>query len=320
MLIRMPSPDEHLELPRPRRLIWQAVWSMAESLGLPFGVYIVISDVVSPVAGLLAGTGVVWLLILLRKIVTGSASALLMISAVILTIQTAVAISTGYLWMFELQFPIANLAMCVVFARTAPTRKPLVTQLAAEVVALKENDHPGLHRFFQGATWFWAGLFLLLTAALGLMMVTEPFKLFMLLSTLVTIGLTAAGAAVCAVWFFAVMRRLGLRLHFSGLSALPAHANGPVTHLGTGPFACRGPGSAFEGDRGLEVLDAGEHSVDERRGRVGRQVLSQRDRLADRHRVRHVGLPQELVDAQPQDVTVHGGHPLQRPVHQIAGD
>ena len=190
---------------------------MAESVGLPFGLYVVVTDLVSPDAGLLAGTGVVWLLIVIRKLATGSVSALLMISAVILTIQTAVAISTGYLWMFELQFPVANLAMCVVFARTAPTRKPLVTQLAAEVVALKQTNHPGLHRFFQGATWFWAGLFLVLTLGMALMMVTEPFKLFMLLSSAVTIGLTVLGAAICAVWFFAVLRRLGLRLHFTAV-------------------------------------------------------------------------------------------------------
>ncbi|MBO0821975.1 MAG: hypothetical protein J2P26_14145, partial [Nocardiopsaceae bacterium] len=136
-------------------------------------------------------------------------------SALILTIQTAVAISTGYLWMFELQFPLANLAMCVVFARTAPTRKPLVTQLASEVVALKEHNHPGLHRFFQVATWFWAGVFFLLTLGLGILMITEPFKLFLMLSTAVTVGLTGLAAAVCAVWFFAVLRRLGLRLHFT---------------------------------------------------------------------------------------------------------
>lgn len=215
MLIRMPSPTERLELPHPKRLIWQAGWSMAESLGLPFGAYVVITDLVSPDAGLLTGTAVVWLLIVIRKLVTGSSSALLMISALILTIQTAVAISTGYLWMFELQFPLANLAMCVVFAWTAPTRKPLVTQLASEVVALKDHDHPGLHRFFQGATWFWAALFFLLTLGMGVMMVTEPFKLFMVLSTAVTIGLTVFGMAVCAVWFFAVLRRLGLRLHFT---------------------------------------------------------------------------------------------------------
>jgi len=222
MLIRMPAtPPEQIELPNPKRLLWQAGWSVAESLGLPFGAYVVITDLVSPDAGLLAGTGVVWLLIAIRKLVTGSSSALLMISAIILTIQTAVALSTGYLWMFELQFPLANLAMCVVFARTAPTHKPLVTQLASEVVALKQTNHPGLHRFFQGATWFWAGLFLVLTLGMALMMVTEPFKLFMVLSTAVTIGLTVLGAAVCAVWFFAVLRRLGLHLRFTAMLSPP---------------------------------------------------------------------------------------------------
>ena len=218
MLIRMPASPGHLELPRPRRLLRAAVWNVAESVGLPFGVYVVVTDAVSPDAGLLAGTAVVWLLIAIRKIASGSVSSLLMISALVLTTQTAIALSTGYMWMFQLQFPLANLAMCVVFARTAPTRKPLVAQLAADVVELKqpETHHPGLHRFFQGATWFWAGLFGLLTLGMAVMMVTEPFRLFMLLSSAVTAGLTIVGAAVCVVWFLAVLRRLGLRLRFSG--------------------------------------------------------------------------------------------------------
>jgi hypothetical protein len=214
MLNRMPAPTEHLELPHPRRLIRASAWSIAESVGLPFGTYVAVTDLVSPDAGLLAGTAVVWLLIALRKVVTGSVTALLMISALVLTVQTAVAISTGYMWMFELQFPLGNLAMCIVFARTAPTRKPLVAQLAAEVVSLKQ-PHPGLHRFFQGATWLWAGLFVVLTLGLAVMMKTEPFKLFMLLSSVVTIGLTVVGAGICVLWFLAVTRRLGLRLRFT---------------------------------------------------------------------------------------------------------
>lgn len=214
MLNRMPAATEHLELPHPRRLLWTSAWTMAESVGLPFGTYVVVTDVVSPDAGLLAGTAVVWLLIALRKVVTKSVTALLTISALVLTVQTVVAISTGFLWMFELQFPLGNLAMCVMFARTAPTRKPLVAQLAAEVVSLKQ-PHPGLHRFFQGATWLWAGLFVVLTLGMTVMMKTEPFKLFMLLSSVVTIVLTAVGAGICTLWFLAVIRRLGLRLHFT---------------------------------------------------------------------------------------------------------
>lgn len=216
MLNRMPAATEHLELPHPRRLLWTSAWTMAESVGLPFGTYVVVTDVVSPDAGLLAGTTVVWLLIALRKVITKSVTALLTISALVLTVQTAVAISTGYMWMFQLQFPLGNLAMCVMFARTAPTRKPLVAQLAEEVVALKQ-PHPGLHRFFQGATWLWAGLFLLLTLGMAVMMKTEPFKLFMLLSSVVTVGLTVLGAAICVLWFLAVIRRLGLRLHFTAV-------------------------------------------------------------------------------------------------------
>ena len=48
MLNRMPAATEHLELPHLRRLLWTSAWTMAESVGLPFGTYIVVTDVVSP--------------------------------------------------------------------------------------------------------------------------------------------------------------------------------------------------------------------------------------------------------------------------------
>src|SRR5450631_1394324 len=80
---------------------------------------------------------------------------------------------------------VTNFCMCVLFARTARGPNPLVARLAAEVVALRQpaTHHPGLHRFFQGATWLWAGIFLLLTAGLAVMMVTAPAKMFLMLST-----------------------------------------------------------------------------------------------------------------------------------------
>lgn len=135
----------------------------------------------------------------------------------VLTAQTAMVLATGELWFFLLQFPLANLCMCVLFARTASGPRPLVAQLAAEVVALRQpaDHHPGLHHFFQDATWLWAGIFLLLTAGLAVLMVTEPASMFMMLSTAATIGLVAAGTAASALWFFSVLRGLGLRLRFA---------------------------------------------------------------------------------------------------------
>ena len=207
---------DHLEFPRPLRLLWTITWNLIESAGLPIGALAVGAWLFGRDAGLLAGLAATWLTALIRKIATGSVPSLLMITAVVLTLQTAMVLATGQLWIYLLQFPAANLIMCVLFARTARGQHPLVAKLAAEVVALRHPaDHPGLHRFFQGATWLWAGIFLLLTAGLGVLMVTEPLKTFIGLSTAVTIGLTVAGIGVSILWFWSVLRRFGLRLRFA---------------------------------------------------------------------------------------------------------
>jgi hypothetical protein len=207
----------YLEFPRPLRLILTAGWNLTESVGLPVAAYALAAWLDGRDAGLVAGLAAIWLTAIIRKVVTGSVPSLLTISAVVLTLQTAVVLATGELWLFLLQFPLANLCMCVLFARTARGPNPLVARLAAEVVALRQpaGHHPGLHRFFQGATWLWAGIFLLLTAGLAVLMVTEPAKMFLMLSTAATVALVVAGTGASTLWFFSALRRLGLKLRFA---------------------------------------------------------------------------------------------------------
>ena len=199
------------------RLLWTITWSFVESAGLPLGALAVGAWLYGRDAGLLAGLAATWLTALIRKIATGSVPSLLTITAMVLTVQTAMVLATGQLWIYLLQFPAANLVMSFLFARTARGPHPLVARLAAEVVALRQptRHHPGLHRFFQGATWLWAGIFLLLTAGLAVLMVTEPLKAFMIASTVATVALTVAGIAVSALWFWSVLRRCGLRVRFA---------------------------------------------------------------------------------------------------------
>ena len=207
----------YLEVPRPMRLILTAGWNLTESVGLPVVAYALAAWLDGRNAGLVAGLAAIWLTAVIRKVATGSVPSLLTISAVVLTLQTAVVLATGELWLFLLQFPLANLCMCVLFARTARGPNPLVARLAAEVVALRQptSHHPGVHRFFQGATWLWAGIFLLLAAGLAVMMVTEPTKMFLMLSTAATVALVVAGTGASTLWFFSVLRRLGLKLRFA---------------------------------------------------------------------------------------------------------
>jgi hypothetical protein len=208
---------EHLEIPRPLRMLRTTAWSLTESAGLPMAALALGAWLGGRNAGLLAGLGAIWITAAVRKIVTGTVPSLLTISAIVLTIQTAVVIATGILWIFLLHFPLANLCMCVLFARTARGPNPIVAKLAAEVIALRQpaTHHPGLHRFFQGATWLWAGIFLLLAGCLGVLMWIEPVATFLLLSTVATVGLTVAGIGASVLWFVSMMRKHGLRVRFT---------------------------------------------------------------------------------------------------------
>src|SRR5580698_1180549 len=208
---------EHLELPRPGRLLRTVVWNLTESVGLPGVGYIVGQELAGRNAAMIAAAAILWLVAIVRKIVTGTVPGLVTISALVMTVQAVVVVSTGNVFFFLLQFPLANLVMCVLFARTAPTRKPLIAQLAAEVVALRQpsTHHPALHRFFQGATWLWAGIFAVSTVGLGVLMAFEPVKIFLLLTTAVTIGGPVVGTLLSAFWFFRVLHRFGLRVRFA---------------------------------------------------------------------------------------------------------
>jgi hypothetical protein len=209
-------PREDLELPRPWRLALTAGWNLAESLGLPAAGYLVGAALGGQAAGMVAAAGVAWLTVAVRKAVTRSVPGLLAISALVLTLQTALVIATGSTLAFLLQFPLANLALCVLFARTARTREPLVAQLAAEVVGLRQpsSGHPGLDRFFQEATWLWAAIFAASTAGLAAAMAVSPASVVLLLATVVTVGGAAAGTVLSLLWFIRSLRRSGLHVRF----------------------------------------------------------------------------------------------------------
>ena len=46
-------------------------------------------------------------------------------------------------------------------------------------------------------------------------MVTEPATIFLMLSTAATVALVVAGTVASTLWFFSVLRKLGLRLRFA---------------------------------------------------------------------------------------------------------
>jgi hypothetical protein len=211
------SVGQDLELPRPLRLVRTTAWNLIESIGFPVAALVLGAWLGGRDAGLLAGVGATWITAAIRRIVTGHVPALVTIMVIILTLQTVLAIGTNNLWIFLLHFPLANLVLCFVFARTARSDQPLAEKLAGEVISLRLPTirMPGLQRFFQGATWLWAGVFLLLGGCMGALLATQTTAAFLVFSLIATVVLILIGVAASTVWFRSVLRRLGLSVRFS---------------------------------------------------------------------------------------------------------
>jgi hypothetical protein len=215
---------ECLELPRPVLLLRTTAWNFAESFGLPTAGYVLAAWFAGRNAGLWAMLGIIWLTAVIRKIVTKSVPGLVSISLIVLTVQTLAAIITGNLWIFLLHFPLANLALCLLFARTARGHSPIAARLAAEVIGLRcpAVHQERMHRFFQHVTMLWAGVFLLLAVSLGALLATVPVDTYVPIWAGVTIGLIAAGIGASTVWLRLVTRRLGIKFRFTATRATPA--------------------------------------------------------------------------------------------------
>jgi len=208
---------ECLELPRPLLLLRTAGWNAAESFGLPVAGYVVAASIAGRNAGLWAMLGAIWFTAAVRKLVTGSVPSLVMISMVVLTVQTVAAIATGNLWIFLLHFPIANLALCLLFARTARGNSPIAARLASEVIGLRcpASCQPRLHGFFKHVTVLWAGVFLLLAATLGALLGTVPLSTYVPVWAATTIVLIVAGIGISVIWLRTVLRRLSIGFRFA---------------------------------------------------------------------------------------------------------
>ena len=94
-----------LEVPRPLRLLLTAAWSLTESAGLPVAAYALAARADGRNAGTIAALAAIWLTVVIRRVATGSVPGILAISALVLTVQAAVVLATGEIWLFLLQFP-----------------------------------------------------------------------------------------------------------------------------------------------------------------------------------------------------------------------
>src|ERR1700753_359983 len=82
-----------LELPGPARLVLTAGWNLAESLGLPFLAYLAGERFGGQGGAMIAATVAIWLAAAVRKVAGASVPGLLVISGLVLTLQTGLVLA-----------------------------------------------------------------------------------------------------------------------------------------------------------------------------------------------------------------------------------
>lgn len=192
-------------------------WNIAESFGLPTGAYALAAWLGGRNAGLWAMLAAIWLTAVIRRLATGSVPGLVTISLIVLTVQTLAAVITGNLWIFLLHFPLANLGLCLLFARTARGHSPIAARLAAEVIGLRcpAVHQQRMHRFFQNVTVLWGGVFLALAVSLGALLAAVPLATYVPVWAVTTIVLIGLGIAASTLWLRSVTRSLGISFRFA---------------------------------------------------------------------------------------------------------
>jgi hypothetical protein len=208
---------ECLELPRPARLVRTAAVNAAEAFGLPTGAYILAASLAGRDAGMWAMLAAIWLTAATRRVLSGAIPVLVMISLIVLTVQTVIAIATGNLLIFLVHFPIADLGLCILFAWTARANSPICARLAAEVIGLRcpAAHRPHMDGYFRRVTVLWAAVFGLLAVCLAVMLATVPLGVYVPVWAATTIAFIVAGIGASVLWMRSVLRRFGIRFRFT---------------------------------------------------------------------------------------------------------
>lgn len=177
--------------------------------GVLFYVALVLSGVTAAVLTALTWSyaAVVW-----RWATKRRTSGLLLLTVTILTIRTAITLSTGNTFIYFFQPVVSDGLVALVFLASLATATPVVARLAADFYPL-DHDVATRHSFrqlFWRLTLLW-GCVGLAKGGIGFWLLeSQSLISFVVLKNLMVVGLTVLAVALTVVASTRVMRREGL--------------------------------------------------------------------------------------------------------------
>ncbi len=139
-------------------------------------------------------------------------SGLLMLTVAILTIRTAITLSTGDTFIYFLQPVVSDGVVALIFLASLATTTPVVARLAADFypMDLDVAARPRIRRLFWHLTLLWGGVGLVKGGVGYWLLQSQSLVDFVLIKNIVVISLTVCAVGVTVRASTYVARREGL--------------------------------------------------------------------------------------------------------------
>ncbi len=211
----------HFEIPKLRTLARHALPNVIEATVVPVGIFLITLRVLGVWGAVLAG--LVWAYgNIVRRLVTGRrVPGILVLGALTLTARTAIALSTGSVFVYFLQPTLGTALVAGAFLLSVPIGRPLAQRLASDFCPIPTEvlADQRVRRFFLRISLLWA--FTQFTNA-GLtiwLLVSQSVGTFVVAKTLLSICLTGGAIVISTIYFKRSMTRCGI---LRRRSAVPA--------------------------------------------------------------------------------------------------
>ena len=150
---------------------------------------------------------------LLRRLVGRQpVSSVLILSAIGITVRTAIAVGSGSTFVYFAQPILATVVMGGVFLASLIVGRPLIGRLAGDFwpVTPEMAENPRVVSLFRGLTFLWAGVNLTLATVAFALLLWLPLTAFLVAKQVSSLGITVAAVAVTIIWSHRTACREGL--------------------------------------------------------------------------------------------------------------
>jgi len=139
---------------------------------------------------------------LARRLVFGRRIPAILVLAILgLTVRTVLGILSGT-FIYFLQPVITTLVLSAAFFGSLGFGEPIISRLASDFCPLSPEiaRRPAIVRLFSGLTMLWAGVHFLTAAVTFGLLMSVPTTTFVLLKTLISLGITVSAIVVTVSW------------------------------------------------------------------------------------------------------------------------